>query len=77
MTTIDMITPRRWTFLAMLHANANVLDRLCRGIRSDMSIKEKNRADSNESDHRSRLRLPPELVNRIELRRSDFMSSIR
>ncbi len=76
MTTVDMITPGRWTFLAMLLDNANALEKVCRGICSELSVKEKNGADCIESDHSSRLHLPHELANRVELRRSDFMSSI-
>ena len=76
MTTVDMITRGCWTPLAMLRDSANALDKVSRGICNDISVKEENQANSSEPDRSSRLRLPPELANRIELRRSDFMSSI-
>ena len=76
MTTVDMITRGRWVVLAELRDSANALDKVFGGMRNDLSVKDKNKADSNEPDRSSRLRLPPELANRIELHRSDFMSCI-
>ena len=76
MTTVDMITRGRWVVLAELRDSANALDKVFGGICNNISVKEKNQADRSEPDRSSRLRLPPELATRIELRRSDFRSSI-